>query len=48
MLNRRQILGASALGVLAAADVAPRASAQAIGKVVHIVVGFPAIVGVLS
>ncbi len=47
MLNRRQALGASALCLLAA-DVAPRASAQAIGKVVHIVVGFPAIVGVLS
>ncbi len=40
MLNRRQALGAT-IGLIAA-GAAPRARAQAINKVVHIVVGFPA------
>jgi tripartite-type tricarboxylate transporter receptor subunit TctC len=42
MLDRRQVLRASALGVLAAASAAPRARAQAINEVVHTIVGFPA------
>jgi tripartite-type tricarboxylate transporter receptor subunit TctC len=41
MLTRRQALGASALGLLVVAAV-PRARAQAIDKVVHVIVGFPA------
>jgi tripartite-type tricarboxylate transporter receptor subunit TctC len=40
MLSRRQLLGASAIGLLAAG--APRALAQAIKKPVHMIVGFPA------
>jgi tripartite-type tricarboxylate transporter receptor subunit TctC len=40
MLTRRQALGASAFGLLAAGGTVPRA--QAIDKVVHVIVGFPA------
>jgi tripartite-type tricarboxylate transporter receptor subunit TctC len=42
MLTRRQALGASAFGLLAAGGAVPRARAQAIDKVVHVIVGFPA------
>src|SRR5579864_4294234 len=41
MLNRRQVLGA-AVGFVAAASVPTRPRAQAIGKLVHVIVGFPA------
>jgi tripartite-type tricarboxylate transporter receptor subunit TctC len=41
MLNRRQALG-TAIGMAAAAGGLSRARAQAVGKLVHIVVGFPA------
>jgi tripartite-type tricarboxylate transporter receptor subunit TctC len=41
MRNRRETLGA-ALGLLLAGGLARRAPAQAIDKVVHIIVGFPA------
>ncbi len=41
MLNRRQALGA-ATGLFATGGLASRARAQAIDKLVHIVVGFPA------
>jgi tripartite-type tricarboxylate transporter receptor subunit TctC len=42
MLTRRQALGASAFGLLAAGGTVPGARAQAIDKVVHVIVGFPA------
>jgi tripartite-type tricarboxylate transporter receptor subunit TctC len=41
MLNRRKALGA-AIGLIAAGGAARRARAQAVDKVVHIIVGFPA------
>jgi tripartite-type tricarboxylate transporter receptor subunit TctC len=41
MLNRRDLLAASATGLLAA-GLAPRALAQAVKKPVHVIVGFPA------
>src|ERR1700728_285559 len=41
MLNRREALSASAAALFAAA-AAPRARAQSTGKVVHVIVGFPA------
>jgi len=41
MPNRRDVLGAT-LGLIAGAGAAPRARAQSIDKVVHIIVGFPA------
>ena len=41
MLNRRQALGAT-IGMIAAAGGGPRAGAQTIGKVAHIIVGFAA------
>jgi tripartite-type tricarboxylate transporter receptor subunit TctC len=41
MLNRRQALGAT-VGLIAAGGAGPRARAQIIDKVTHIIVGFPA------
>jgi tripartite-type tricarboxylate transporter receptor subunit TctC len=41
MLNRRKALGA-AIGLIAAGGAVQRARAQAVDKVVHIIVGFPA------
>jgi tripartite-type tricarboxylate transporter receptor subunit TctC len=41
MLNRRQALGAAA-GLVASAGALTRPRAQALGKLVHIIVGFPA------
>jgi tripartite-type tricarboxylate transporter receptor subunit TctC len=41
MLNRREALGAT-LGAVAGAAAAPRARAQTLNKLVHIIVGFPA------
>jgi tripartite-type tricarboxylate transporter receptor subunit TctC len=41
MLNRREVFSAT-LGLFAAVGAAPPAKAQAIDKVVHIIVGFPA------
>jgi len=41
MLNRRDLLAASATGLLAA-GLATRALAQAVKKPVHVIVGFPA------
>jgi tripartite-type tricarboxylate transporter receptor subunit TctC len=42
MLSRRQVFSASAAGLLVAGGFAPRADAQALDKVVHVIVGFPA------
>ncbi len=41
MLNRRQALGAAA-GLVAAGSVPTRATSQGIGKLTHVIVGFPA------
>jgi tripartite-type tricarboxylate transporter receptor subunit TctC len=42
MLSRRQVFSASAASLLAAGGLAARVSAEAIDKVVHVIVGFPA------
>jgi tripartite-type tricarboxylate transporter receptor subunit TctC len=42
MFDRRRLLLASASGAFAAAGLVPRATAQAVKRPVHVIVGFPA------